>query len=223
MLEVLRLSTGLPAREDSTRVSHYRHDAGRIDASRLPDALAKARPAGFLRRAGGFIIDWFLAFFAPSLVSSFAFVLLSQFIEPTYLTVIWFVLLGVFVGYYFTHYAMAGQSPGMRVMRIRVVDAFTGQPPAYGRALVRGILTLLFVFSGPPQLYFLFNDPVTANYSPREQNLIDALTSICVITSIGYLWMSWDRRRRTLQDKIAGLAVIRAETPEKREPDTVAA
>jgi uncharacterized RDD family membrane protein YckC len=53
----------------------------------------------------------------------------------------WLLLAGAYLGFFWT---VAGQTPGMRVMRLRVVDP-AGNPPSAGRSLLRLVGLLLSI------------------------------------------------------------------------------
>ena len=81
------------------------------------------------------------------------------------------------VGLYFTlFWATTGQTPGMRLMRLRVVTA-NGTPPGLGRALVRLgglVLAIIPLFAG-----FL---PVL--FDPRRRALQDWLAGTVVVHTV---------------------------------------
>jgi uncharacterized RDD family membrane protein YckC len=72
----------------------------------------------------------------------------------------------------------SGQTPGMKVAKVRLVDATTGQPIGYGRAFVRWLLqVLMFLILG-------------------------------VFWLVDLLWPLWDDHRETLHDKATHSQVI---------------
>jgi uncharacterized RDD family membrane protein YckC len=69
----------------------------------------------------------------------------------------------------------SGQTWGARIVGVRVIDARTGSPIGFGRALGRSLFA----------------------------NIISS------IFYIGYLWMLWDDKQQTWQDKVVDSIVIR--------------
>jgi uncharacterized RDD family membrane protein YckC len=83
--------------------------------------------------------------------------------------------------YYVLQHGTWGQTPGKRVMSLRVVRAEDGGPIGYGRAAAR----LLF------------------------QYVISAIT--CGVGGlIDVAWILWDPRRQALHDKVAKTVVVKA-------------
>lgn len=81
--------------------------------------------------------------------------------------------------YYTDSYARSGQTPGKRVVGIRVVAA-DGSYLTRGRATGRAIMYL-----------------------------VEGVLAYGFIGLLGYLWMAWDKDRQTWHDKVAGSYVIR--------------
>jgi uncharacterized RDD family membrane protein YckC len=78
------------------------------------------------------------------------------------------------VAYFVTFWTTTGQTPGMRLMRLRVLAGSSGRPPSAWRSLVR--------FAG--------------------------LVLAIVLLFLGFVPVLFDRRRRALQDYLAGTAVL---------------
>jgi uncharacterized RDD family membrane protein YckC len=56
---------------------------------------------------------------------------------------LYLLALAVSIGYWVYFWATSGQTIGMRLFHLRVVDAQTGQPIGYARAIVRWLMTLV--------------------------------------------------------------------------------
>ncbi len=82
----------------------------------------------------------------------------------------WFIVAGA---YFVVFWTTVGQTPGLRMMRLRVVDG-KGESPSAGRSVVRLIGLALAII------------PLFA----------------------GFLPVLFDRRRRALQDYLAGTVVV---------------
>jgi uncharacterized RDD family membrane protein YckC len=167
-----------------------------------------ADPAGFWRRFFGFVIDWLLCFALPSLVSSLILLITGYSSRTNAVDVLWMLFLALSIVSYFTFFTMRGRSPGMRVAGIKILDQKTGQPPAFARAFTRALL-LLFLIGSWFIVVLLGSDGRSGGLSNREALLLDIGYVVFLVSSFGHLWISWDRKSQTLQDKIAGVVVVR--------------
>ena len=79
----------------------------------------------------------------------------------------------VVVGYFVTFWSTVGQTPGMRLMRVRVVSA-SGEPPSGWRSLVRLIGLALAVI-------LLFTGFLPALFDGRRRALEDFMAGTTVI------------------------------------------
>ena len=106
--------------------------------------------------------------------------------------------------YFFIGLAWKGQTVGAAVMQLMVIRS-DGQPlgiiGAVGRVI--GLCFYVLVLAGG----------VTAAYFVRNSANIAAgvVTATFVVITLGFLIAAFDRRRRTLQDRIAGTIVVRVE------------
>jgi uncharacterized RDD family membrane protein YckC len=141
---------------------------------------AAAGYGGLLQRAAAFGIDLGIAlalFLAGAALAALASSLVGD-LRPGWfanvLVGVWWTL--VVGGYFVVFWTLTGQTPAMRLMRMRVVGR-DGASPGFGRSVVRFVGILLAIV------------PLFA----------------------GFLPMLFDRRRRGLQDFLAGTTVVRPE------------
>jgi uncharacterized RDD family membrane protein YckC len=162
----------------------------RARTAALDDAIGRAHEPGFAglaRRGLALVADaaaiWaiFLAAGAAlALVTSLVGELRPQWLAGLLLGAAWLLTTA---GYFVLFWSVTGQTPGMRLMRLRVLGP-GGRPPAAGRSVVRfGGLLLAIV-------------PLFA----------------------GFLPVLFDRRRRALQDLVAGTVVVLDEAPPPAGP-----
>ena len=104
--------------------------------------------AGFATRAVGLVIDVALiqvivagTAATLSLVASLVGELRPTWLVGIFVAIGWTLAVG---GYMVLFWSVAGQTPGMRVMGVRVVDA-SGTPPGAGRSIVRFFGLLLAI------------------------------------------------------------------------------
>ena len=167
-----------------------------------------ADPAGFWRRMFGFVVDWLLCFAVPSLISSLILLATGYSARAETVDVLWMLFLAVTIVSYFTYFAARGSSPGMRLSGIKILDPKTGRPPAVSRAVVRALLLLLLIGSWFI-VVLLGSDGRAGGLSNVEALLLNLGYVVFLVSSFGHLWISWDRKSQTLQDKIAGVVVVR--------------
>jgi len=86
----------------------------------------------------------------------------------------------VFIAYLTYMWSSRGQTVGMMVLNLKVVDAETGGPLTLTKALIRAVV-----------LY------------------AEVLFCICIVGLVGALWMIWDPRRQAIHDKAAGTVVLK--------------
>ncbi len=150
-------------------------------AARSPVPLRPATPAGFLRRALAFLIDLAILDFLYIILAFFGVLGMGFSGEdflPSSLRVFipfiaaWFVL---FVGYFTFFHLNEGQTPGKRIIRIKVVNK-EGELLSHGAVLLRSLgYFLSFCFLG---LGFLM-----AIVGKKKRCLHDFLTGSLVILS----------------------------------------
>jgi uncharacterized RDD family membrane protein YckC len=85
-------------------------------------------------------------------------------------SVVGFALIGLFVAYEPISTALIGTTFGKRVLRVRVIDANSHQPPTMGRLALRGATTLLLwlcIVPGVLDLLAATNDPLRQTWHDR--------------------------------------------------------
>ena len=172
--------------------------------------------AGPWLRFTGFFIDWLLCLVPIAFVSGVVLTTLgagggveSQDADvrtTQFKDLFWIPIVAAFFIGYFTFFWARGQSPGMRVVGIQIANPPSGAP-GLKRALARSLLAVAFVMSGLFLLVSFFSD------SPQGYNSVDLVViySSAVVFAAGvlaHLWMIWDRKKQTLQDKALGLVVF---------------
>jgi len=132
--------------------------------------------ADFWYRLGGFLIDW-VVLYVVSLVIGLVFRgnLVSQ------------ILISLAVGIAYSVYfigSSSGQTPGMRLLNIRVIDAETGGRVDYGRAFIRYLVAIvsgLVCYVG--YLWMLWD--------PERQTWHDKVASTFVVPTSAYPVDRW--------------------------------
>ncbi len=133
--------------------------------------------AGWSRRAGAFAMDWGAIFaieFAILIVFGFAGVgRIGTYIDA-----------GLAISYFtFTIGGPHGQTPGMHLMGIAVIDEEKGEPPGYPKALLRLFLTTTF------------------------------MTIVMIPLAIMWFFAIYDEKRQMVHDKAVGTVVIEFSAP----------
>ncbi len=172
--------------------------------------------AGFWRRLSGFIVDVIISFGIPSVGSSLIMLALDYSRSSIALDVIWMLVLGVIVLAYFTVFAMRGSSPGMRMAGVKIVDVRTGEAPDLAHSLIRGGLVLVLIGSWF-FLILLGSYRGTGDMSRIAAILLNIDYVVFLVSFFGHVWIAWDKKRQTLQDKVAGVIVLRKDAT--IEPD----
>ncbi len=164
--------------------------------------------AGFWRRLIGFVVDWVICFVIPSLASSLALLGAGYSNRSRMLDTIWMLFLGVIILVYFTYFSLRGSTPGMRLAGIKVVDVRSGEAPDFLHALLRGVLLLVLIGS-----WFILVLIGWGGGPSHMSNAVAVLLNVDYVVFLasffGHVWIAWDRKRQTVQDKIAGLIVLR--------------
>lgn len=172
-----------------------------LEAEALPDA------AGFWRRLVGFVIDWLACFAVPSLASSLILLGVGYHTGSAALDALWILFVAAIVMGYFSYFSLRGASPGMRIAGIKLVDFRTGGTPNLGRSLIRG--GLLTILIGSWFLLLLLGWGSGAHMSNGAAFLLNVDYVVFLASFFGHLWITWDRKKQTLQDKLAGVVVVR--------------
>ena len=172
----------------------------------IPPALAGRQPtvdgmvlAPVYRRAGGWFIDYVLKSVLIFLV--LIFVSLEGVTDPL-VPMIALPSQLLYHGYDFLFMAN-GRTPGMRWMRLRIVAAENGQPPGFARSFrratfVAGVYLFLYVSA-------LMVRDAGQDLSTGEAAIAFASQALFFGS---HAVAFWDRRRQTVQDKIAGTLMI---------------
>jgi uncharacterized RDD family membrane protein YckC len=185
-----------------------RETANQVAAPAEREQEAMPDAAGFWRRLVGFVVDWLLCFVLPSVVSSLLLLGIGYSTRSTLLDGLWMVFLAVVIFCYFTYFSLRGASPGMRVAGIKLVEVRTGKAPGLRRSLIRG--ALLTILIGSWFLLILLGwGGGSSNMSNVAAILLNVVYVLFLVSFFGHLWIAWDRKRQTLQDKLAGLIVLR--------------
>jgi uncharacterized RDD family membrane protein YckC len=151
------------------------------------------------RRAGGWFIDYVMKSVLIFLV--LIFVSLEGITDPL-IPIIALPSQLLYHGYDFLFMAN-GWTPGMRWMRLRIVRVDNGQPPGYARSFRRA------TFVAGVYL-FLYATALIVRDAGNEVTGWHALIAFAAQSLFfgSHAVAFWDRRRQTLQDKIAGTVVV---------------
>jgi uncharacterized RDD family membrane protein YckC len=169
---------GASVRGSGRRLDDHVESAARRVVGRPPSATGGF--GGVATRGLALAIDVLLAHAAflviagsVALIASLAGDLRSGWIAGSIASVGWLI---VVLAYFVLFWSGTGQTPGMRLMRLRVLADRSGAPPSVGRSIVRFVGLILAI---APML-------------------------------LGFVPALFDRRRRALQDYLAG-TTVRAE------------
>ena len=100
-----------------------------------------------------------------------------------------------------------GQTPGKKIIGIRVVRASDGETLGRGMMLVRELMTkfvlLAVIYATPIGTYLIFF------FLPFDifSNFIGVVT-LCIVLLPNFLWPLWDAKSQTLHDKIVCTYVV---------------
>jgi uncharacterized RDD family membrane protein YckC len=179
--------------------------ANQTAASAETEAMPGA--AGFWRRLAGFVVDTLLCFGIPSVVSSLALLAVGYSSRSAVVDALWMFFLAAVVVAYFTIFALRGASPGMRLAGIKLVDIRSGRPPGLSQSFIRASLLMLLI--GSWFILVLLSSSRGSGLSNAGAILLNVAYVLFLTSFFGHLWIAWDRKRQTLQDKAAGLLVVR--------------
>lgn len=108
-----------------------------------------------------------------------------------------------------------GQTPGKRMVGIRVVGALTGETRGWGIMLVRELMTKSIFLAAFYELtpigtfldvFFLFFLP----FDIFSFFGVSVLLPLGIALLVDFLWPLWDANSQALHDKIVGTCVVRA-------------
>ena len=136
---------------------------------------------GLVTRAIAFAVDAAAINVGAFAVAGIVALALSVLSVPDWLEAVLFAVAGVLfvlwtIGYFATFWSTTGQTPGARLMRIRVSRADTGEPIGFGRAVLR--LVYLTLAAIPLLAGFL---PIL--FDERRRGLHDMLAGTVVVSA----------------------------------------
>jgi uncharacterized RDD family membrane protein YckC len=112
-----------------------------------------------------------------------------------------FLYFGLFIRY-------RGQTPGMRLFRMRCLSADRTRATA-SQAYMRAAVYSVLLLAGSLYQLHAYTHP-----TPAQSHAFDRSFGIYLLFSVPHyldlLWAGWDRQRQTLHDKAAGTVVVRA-------------
>ena len=182
-----------------------------------PDGSYRATAAPFSRRVVAGLIDWtivtvwYLILNIPLGVLQATAAEVGGVVWLTSLILTQAAALAVVAGYFAFFYS-TGHTLGMRAADIYVVEAQTGRNPALARAAARSVLSVLFfIASFTAYTYVLghYDTPL----SKFHEIVRAASIAVASIAFFGQVWQLGDRDRRSMWDRLAGLAVIEDMVP----------
>lgn len=103
--------------------------------------------------------------------------------------------------------ACGGQSPGMRLAGVRLVDSRTGHEPSLRQSLLRGLL----IVAPLGAVFVLLSAPIPApgdSSSGTQGFALAACLALVALGAIDHLWVYGNRQRRTLHDRLSTTAVL---------------
>lgn len=101
-----------------------------------------------------------------------------------------------------------GQTIGMKIVRIRVVDATSHEPVGVAQAVRRTLLYCAIDLVGTVYHYSRYLHPTAAQKVVQDHDALIAVVLIIPLV-IDLLWPLWDKRNQTLHDKFARTVVMR--------------
>jgi uncharacterized RDD family membrane protein YckC len=155
----------------------------------LPDALLERDFAPFWKRLVAAILDGLFLLLIPAVFGGL-------------LALLPFQQLPIFDVLYSVGFIAAGATPGMHLLKVRVIDG-AGNPPGVRRSTVRYIIPALswlpwLVVFGSPDFFFEYGIPA----------MIVLGSALLVLGILDALWMIWDTQKQTLHDKLASTYVV---------------
>jgi uncharacterized RDD family membrane protein YckC len=88
--------------------------------------------------------------------------------------VLYLLILAVTVGYQIYFWGTSGSTPGMRLFRLRVVDAVSGGPIGFSRATIRWLMTLVNTWA-------CYVGWIWVAFDPRKQGWHDKVANTVVV------------------------------------------
>jgi uncharacterized RDD family membrane protein YckC len=184
---------------------------------RPQDGSYRASAAPFGRRAAAGLLDWALVTVCYLVANIPLGVLQATANEVggiVYLSVVILTqaaALAIVAGY-FAFFLSTGHTLGMRAADIHVVDAHTGRSAGLARASGRGVLSILFFIAS-----FTAYTYVLGHYDTPLSSFHEVIRAVSIavasVAFFGQIWQLRDPGRRSLWDRLAGLAVIEDKVP----------
>ena len=165
--------------------------------------------AGFWRRMAGFVVDWFICFVVPSLVSSLILLATGYSSRTRIVDALWVLFLALIIAGYFAYFTVRGPSPGMRLAGIKILAARSGETPVIIQAVVRGLLMLCLIGSWFVVVLLGSGRSGSGGLSSAASLALNVGYVLFLVSAFGHVWISWDRKGQTVQDKLAGIVVVR--------------
>jgi uncharacterized RDD family membrane protein YckC len=97
---------------------------------------------------------------------------------------------------------------------IQMVDTRTWEPPSWIRAFLRALVAVLTFIACWLPLVVAFSDAPESN--SRAAAIAAVAGAFAAFALIGHLWALSDPHRQSLQDRLFGLAVVKAKPQENR-------
>jgi uncharacterized RDD family membrane protein YckC len=178
----------------------------------LPDSRPRYRYASFESRVAAAILDLLVLFIIAGILvalGSLIVLVSSDFerVEPsdTAFNLFWACIGSILPAallYLFVAFAWKGQTIGQAVMQIMVIRSDGRRLGVLGSASrIIGLLVYALFVAGGALAAFAFRDNAAAAAA--------AVAGAFLLVGAGLFWAAFDRRRRTLHDRIAGTVVIR--------------
>jgi len=174
--------------------------------------------AGFWRRMAGFVVDWFICFVVPSLVSSLILLTTGYSSRTRIVDALWVLFLALIIAGYFAYFTVRGPSPGMRLAGIKILAARSGEPPVIIQAVIRGLLMLCLIGSWFVVVLLGSGRSGSGGLSSAASLALNVGYVLFLVSAFGHVWISWDRKGQTVQDKLAGIVVVRKDAEVEPEP-----
>lgn len=169
-------------------------------------SLSVRELSGWWPRAAAFVLD--------AMIVGVAFVLIDQLVSlNTYWSIIVNLASGAaYVAYGAVFIGISGQTVGMRVLSIRVMDADKYLPIDVKRAWMRSIVAYaLYLFPG--ELLFLVEKNKHNNWSSHHHLVVTVATAIGMGLWLTLLLPVWDTHKQTLHDKAVHTVVVQTYRP----------
>jgi hypothetical protein len=166
----------------------------------------------------GFLVDVALCFILPSLISSLILYTTGYSSRAQAIDVLWVLFLALIIVGYFAYFTVRGPSPGMRLARIKILSVKSGETPVVRQALIRGLLMLCLIGSWFVVVLLGSGRSSSNGFSNAESLALNVGYVLFLVSAFGHVWISWDRKGQTVQDKLAGIVVVRKDAEVDPEP-----